>query len=356
MSSCRSYVLLLLGGCLALPGCTEEPAEPVRPVLSMTATPVQVDGTVIVGTVQPQFKTDLGFRVLGHLITRSVNVGDSVDKGQIVAGIDPIALELAVRSASADLSSSRAQFSNATGAESRQRTLLETDATSKATFETAEQARAAAQSSLIRAQANLTKAQEQFGYAELRADFAGVVTSVGAEVGQVVSPGQAVVTIARPDIREAVIDVSEEIARTLRVGLQFTVGLQIDPAIHCVGRVRQIAPQSDAATRLRRIRIVLDDPPASFRLGTTVTVNMSDDEKVMRLPRSAILNKDGKTMVWLVDPLTSTVALHAIEIAVEDGRGVRVKAGLDAAARVVTAGVHSLKDGQKVRLDQEAAQ
>jgi RND family efflux transporter MFP subunit len=357
MSSGRICILLMLG-CLALSGCKPKPveqAEPVRPVLSVVAAPARSGGAVIVGTVQPQFKTDLSFRVLGHLNARPVNIGDSVDKGQTVAAIDPVALELAVRAAAADLSNSRAQLNNAAGVEGRQRTLLETDATSKATLETAEQARAAAEASVTRAQANLVKAQEQLGYAQLKADFAGVVTAVGAEVGQVVSPGQAVVTIARPDIREAVIDVSEDIARDLRIGLPFTVALQLDPAIHARGRVREIAPQVDTATRLRRIRVTLDDPPASFRLGTTVIVDMSGGEAALLLPPSAILSKDGKTMVWLVDSSTSTVKLHSVQLAAEDGSAVRVEAGLVAGARVVTAGVHSLKEGQKVRLDQEPA-
>jgi len=352
----RQICILLMLGCLALSGCEPKPAEqaePVRPALSMIAAPVRSGGAVIVGVVQPQFKTDLSFRVLGHLNARPVNVGDRVDKGQTVAVIDPVALDLAVRAAAADLSNSRAQLNNAVGVEGRQRTLLETDATSKATLETAEQARAAAEASVTRAQASLTKAQEQLGYAQLKADFAGVVTAVSAEVGQVVSPGQAIVTIARPDIREAVIDVSEDIARDLRIGLPFEVALQLDPGIRSRGTVREIAPQVDAATRLRRIRITLDDPPASFRLGTTVTVDMSGGEAALLLPSSAILSKDGQTMVWLVDPQTSTVTLRPVQVAAESGGDVRVEAGLAAGARVVTAGVHSLKQGQKVRLDQE---
>ena len=67
----------------------------------------------------------------------------------------------------------------------------------------------APQASVARAQANLTKALEQLGYAQLKAEFAGVVTAVSADVGQVVSPGQNVVTVARPDVREAVVDVGQ---------------------------------------------------------------------------------------------------------------------------------------------------
>lgn len=353
----KARLPVLLVACTALAGCNEKAAAPVpvRPVLSAVVAPASVDNAVIVGTVQPQFKTDLSFRVLGRLVARSVNVGDSVDKGQIVAAIDPASLELAVRSAIADVSSAQAQLTNASGAEGRQRTLLETDATSKATLETAEQSRAAAQASVIRAQANLTKAREQLGYAQLKSDFAGVVTAINAEVGQVVPPGQAVVTVARPDIREAVIDVAEDIAGALRVGMPFTVSLQLDPAIKAEGKVREIAPQADAVTRSRRVRITLDHPPETFRLGTTVTTVLAGAVvQGLRVPPSAILAKDGKTFVWLVDPTSHTVALREIQSTRDENGGVRITAGLDAGARVATAGVHSLAEGQKVRIDQEA--
>ncbi|MEW6640447.1 MAG: efflux RND transporter periplasmic adaptor subunit [Pseudomonadota bacterium] len=361
MRSWRSAVALLagVGASLMLAGCKEEaaapePVRPVRPVLSMVVEPGLAGGAAIVGTVQPRFKTDLGFRVLGRLIARSVNVGDVVEKGQTVAAVDPAALELAVRSATATVSSAQAQLTNATGAEGRQRALLETDATSRATFETAEQARAAAQASVVQAQANLTKAREQLGYAELKSDFAGVVTAVGAEVGQVVSPGQSVVTVARPDIREAVIDVSDDVATSLRIGQVFTISLQLDPAIKAEGKVREIAPQADQITRTRRVRITLQDPPGTFRLGTTVTTTLSDgDVRSLRLPASAVLTRDGKTFIWLVDTASHTVSLREIAGTPDDG-GLRVASGLAPGARVVTAGVHSLKEGQKVRIDQEA--
>ena len=353
----RSGLVIIPAVCVALAGCKEKAAAPVpvRPVLSTVVAPASTGNAVIVGTVQPQFRTDLGFRVLGRLVARSVNVGDTVEKGQIVAAIDPVALELAVRLAIADVSSSQAQLANATGAEGRQRTLLETDATSKATLETAEQTRAAAQASVVRAQANLTKAREQLGYAQLKSDFAGVVTAISAEVGQVVSPGQTVVTVARPDIREAVIDVADDAANALHIGMPFTVSLQLDPAIRAEGKVREIAPQADAVTRTRRVRITLDHPPATFRLGTTVTTVLAGSALPgLRLPPSALLEKDGKSFVWLVDPTSRTVALREIQSTKDDDGGVRITAGLDAGARVATAGVHSLSEGQKVRIDQEA--
>ena len=156
----------------------------------------------------------------------------------------------------------------------------------------AEYARAGAQASVARAQANLTKALEQLGHAQLKAEFAGVVTAVSADVGQVVSPGQTVVTVARPDVREAVVDVGPDFPVALQLGLSFTVGLQLLPTIQAEGRIREIAPQADDATRMRRIRIALIDPPSSFRLGSTVTATLSKlQNEVLRIPASAILHQ-----------------------------------------------------------------
>ena len=235
----------------------------------------------------------------------------------------------------------------------RQRTLITTDATTKQTLDNAEQARAGAAASVAHAQANLIKAIEQLGYAQIKADFAGVVTAVGAEVGQVVSPGQNVVTVARPDIREAVVDIGEDFPVPLEIGLPFTVGLQLLPAVQVEGKVREIAPQADPATRLRRVRIALNNPPESFRLGTTVTAKLGKAQSpTLRVPASAVLAKDGANFVWVVDQPANTVSLHKVDLA-GDPAGARVAGGLAPGARIVTAGIHSLKQGQQVRIEQD---
>jgi RND family efflux transporter MFP subunit len=214
--------------------------------------------------------------------------------------------------------------------------------------------RAGAQASTARARANLTKAIEQLGYAQVKADFGGVVTAVGAEVGQVASPGQSIVTVARPDIREAVVDIGADFPAPLTVGLPFTVSLQLLPAVQVQGRIREIAPQADSVTRMRRVRIALNNPPESFRLGSTITASLSDGHaSALRVPASAVLKQGAETFVWVIDPSTNTVSLHGVNLSEEEG-GIRVTGGLSIGARIVTAGIHSLKQGQQVRIEQEA--
>jgi multidrug efflux pump subunit AcrA (membrane-fusion protein) len=124
---------------LTMAGCKQEAKapEPVRPVLSTVLQTAASGSTLAVGTVQPRYETNLGFRVLWPLIARPVNVGDLVAEGQTVAAIDPTALELAVRSAKADFSKAQALLENAVGTEERKRILIKTDATTKQTLDDA---------------------------------------------------------------------------------------------------------------------------------------------------------------------------------------------------------------------------
>jgi membrane fusion protein, multidrug efflux system len=344
-----------LASVLVLAGCQQETKtpEPVRPVLSRIIDSGPGEGTVAVGVIEPRYQTNIGSRVLGRLTSRSVYVGDLVREGQVIATIDPASLELAVRSAKAELAKAGAHLATARATEDRQRTLITSDATTRQTLDNAEQVRAGAEATVAQAQANLTKAVEQLGYAQIKAEFAGVVIAVSAEPGQVVSPGQSVVTVARPDVREAVVDVGEDFPLQLELGLPFTVGLQLLPAVQVKGTIREVAPQADPVTRLRRIRIALNDPPDTFRLGATVTATLGKEQaSLLQVPASAILAKDGGNFVWVVDQPTSTVSLQRVDL-VADQAGARVTGGIAPGARIVTAGIHSLKPGQRVRIDQE---
>ncbi|MDH6231092.1 RND family efflux transporter MFP subunit [Mesorhizobium soli] len=353
----RTIPLLAL---LALAACSGEPEqapEIIRPVLSTVIQPrtKQVQG--FAGTIQPQVSADLAFRILGRVVSRPVNVGDLVKKGQTVAALDPVALELSLQAARADLSSAEAQFANASGSEERQRALLASGNTPQAAYDAAKQGRDSARANLERSRAALVKAEEELGYARLFSDFDGIVTATGAEVGQTVSPGQMVVTVARSDIREAVFDVPEDVAASLNVGAPFEVVLQSQPSIRAQGKIREIAPQAESATRTRRVRLTLTNPPPAFRLGATMTARrVADVPPSIVLPLTALLERDGQTSVWVVDPRASTVSLHEVKVGARSDGTFTVAGGLEPGTRVVTAGVNSLTDGQKVKIPEGGSQ
>ena len=321
----------------------------VRPVLSVVVKPSLGGAVVFAGSIEPRYSAVLGFRILGRIVARKVDVGDIVRKDDLLAALDSTSLELGVRQAVAGVVNAQAQLTNAAATEARQRALVEGNNAAQSQLDTARMGMETAQAAVAQAQASLAKAQEQLGYAQLHADFDGVVTAVDADVGQVVSPGQKVVTLARPDVREAVVDVPDDLANSLTAAARFEVKSELNETVTAIGQVREVAPQADAATRTRRVRITLESPPDGLRLGSTITAKLVNGAKPrIELPASAILEAAGKTSVWVVDPRAGTVSLQDVSIAAHGDR-VEVLSGLSEGARVVTAGVHSLAAGQAVR-------
>jgi RND family efflux transporter MFP subunit len=344
-------VILALSACSGEHDKAEKP-EPVRPVLSVVVEPQAAASASFAGTIESRYTADLSFRLLGRVTSRPVETGDQVTKGETLATLDETALLLSVQSAKADFAGAQAQYVNAKTNDQRLEKLVATGSIAKADYEAAHEAALRAKANVDRSKSALDKAEEQLSYARLSADFDAVVTGVSADVGQTVSAGQTVVSVARPDQGEAVVDIPDALIGGFSPGDRFDIELQTLGSVSVAGTLREIAPQSDSATRTRRVRIALETPSQAFRLGATITARpRTQAESSIRLPLSALLETDGATKVWVVDPSAQTVALKAVKVAAKDAESFLVESGLDKGERVVTAGVHSLKEGQKVRVD-----
>lgn len=359
----KNYLVLVSGLCFLFMGCHTEKKkavakhEPVRPVLTMVATPQSGPADSYTGTIEPRYRTDLGFRVLGRIVARDVNVGEFVKVGQRLEALDPEVLEIAVRSQKAALSNAIAQRANSESNFKRQSELMQRNIISQAAFEAAKQADEAAAAEVTRAQESLAKATEQLSYTSLTADMNGVVMGIYAETGQTVAAGQTVITIANPELREAVVDLGEEVVAALPIGAEFRITLQVIAKIETTGEVREIAPQADAATRTRRIRIALRDPDEAFRMGATITATpkvVLQDQ--IRVPASALLDETGETFVWVVDQENNKVHRTRVSVSSRDENGAQIEEGVQAGERLVTAGVHSLTEGQSIRWNAGALQ
>jgi len=350
---------LAIACAISVGGCNdsrESGAPRVRPALTAVAEKESDAFAAFAGVIEPRYSSTLAFRVVGRVVARDVNVGDSVKKNARLAALDPLPYDLAVNAARAGLADAEARFANTQAAEQRLQALFAENHVPTQDLEAAQQAREATTAGVTQARSVLEKALEQRGYTELIADYDGVVTAVDTEVGQVVTPGQPMMTIARPDVREAVIDVPEDAAANLQAGGSFEVALPSAPSQRISGRVREIAPQADSLTRSRRVKIALDNPPADFRLGTTMTAYApAQSDGRIKIPATALFERDGKSRVWIVDPASKTVAMHEVNVVSRDGGAAEVSAGLEPGDRVVIAGVNSLEAGQSVRIPEEAS-
>ncbi|MDE4912658.1 efflux RND transporter periplasmic adaptor subunit [Methylobacterium sp. 092160098-2] len=331
-------------------------AAPIRPVLTQVVVP---SDTVMfgpfAGTIEPRYQAQLGFQIPGRMVARDVTIGDLVTRGQRLAALDTIVTRFDLTRAEADLADAKAQAENAEAAEARTRRLMSGNSVAQATLDQAVAKRETARARVDQAMSSLQKARDQMGYTELKAEFDGVVTQRLAEVGQVLTAGQGVVTVARPDVREAVVDIPEVYVGALPADGVFTVALQSAPELTARGRVREIAPLAESGTRSKRIRISLDQPGPAFRLGATINVSLTRNvSPTVLLPASALLEDGGRRSVWVVSADGKSVSRRDVTVAAardnaEDGR-IAVVDGLKAGERVVVAGVHVLKEGQAVRL------
>jgi RND family efflux transporter MFP subunit len=337
----------------ALTGC-DKPAPPndePRPVRTITIDRNAEGETIsLTGHIRAKDQVSVAFRLDGRMIERPVNVGDEVKAGQVVARLDAQNQQNSLRSAQADLASSMAGLTQARLAFGRQQKLLAGGWTTQARFDDAQQAMAAAQAQAESAQARLRIAQDQVSYAVLVAAAPGVVTAVGAEPGEVVRAGQMVVQLAQNGGRDAVFDAPEELIRTGPRDPLVEIVLTDDPQVKATGRVREVAPQADSATRTFQVKVGIADPPDAMRLGSTVTgsIRLSAPPGV-EVPASALTQADGRPAVWVVDQQSQTVSLRNVNVLRYDPGSIIVSQGLRTGEIVVTAGVQTLRPGQKVR-------
>ena len=129
------------------------------------------------------------------------------------------------------------------------------------------------------------------------------------------------------------------------------IALTNDPSVRATGRVREVSPQADPATRTFQVKVGIIDPPPAMQLGSTVTGSIRLAAPAgLQVPPSALTAADGRPAVWVVDPKSQTVSLRNVDVSRYDPADVIVSQGLDAGEIVVTAGVQTLHPGQTIRL------
>jgi membrane fusion protein, multidrug efflux system len=355
----RSADLFALLALALLAACDKpQPAAEIRPVRTVTAiagsdgVPVS-DGELVslTGHIRARTEQSVAFRIDGRMILRRVGVGDAVRPNDIVAELDPQPKRDALREAQANLTTAEAARHEASNNMERKRTLTNQGWSTRVEFDAAERSFNTANAKVDAAKAQVHEAEDQLSYTKLLADAPGVVISTGAEAGEVVRAAQTIVMIAHDDGVDAVFDVPASLMRQVSPDALISVALTEDPGIHTTGRVREAAPQADSTTRSFRVKVKLDEWPENMRLGATVVgqTRMRGSNGI-ELPATALTVLDNRPAVWVVDPKNLQVSLRAVELERHASSSIVVSKGVNPGELVVTAGVHALLPGQKVRL------
>lgn len=345
---------------MTLAGCSEdkaETAELVRPVkvieIAEADTARQLSYS---GAVRARTEMNLGFRVSGKIVERVVNVGDRVKVGDLLARVDATDYELAVRSASANLDAAERQVETVKLVRDRAEQLLSRKFASQAQLDQAVLSYNQALATRDAAKSALSQAENQVLYTSLAADRPGIVTAITADVGQVVGSGTPVATVAVEGEKEVQVAVPETEITNFKVGMPVKVGLWSDKALSLDGTVREVAGSADQQSRTFSVRVSLsDDPRVLLGMTATVEASASGSTRFVSVPLSALAQKDGYPIVWVVDRSTELVRSRPVTLADFTGDGVEITDGLQVGDLVVAAGTQFMADDLKVTISSDTS-
>jgi RND family efflux transporter MFP subunit len=334
---------ILFAAAMAAPVLADEVA---RPVVSEIAAPGPVQPRSFTGTVEAEVTTNLAFLTLGRVASLPVTAGDVVRSGDVLATLDQVSLNEDLAAAEAALQGARAQAEFAQQSLDRVKQLVARNVASQAQLESAQAAVATSAAAVVAGEADLARARDAAGYSQLTAPMDGIVTQTLVDPGTVVSVGTPVLTLAGLSGREAVVDVPAEFLALLPNNAAFEVTGRGSSPLRAV--LSRVEPSANEGTRSRRLRLTLQDAPASYRLGSLILARLAGAEtSVMTLPQQAIVGEAGKPRVWRVGE-GRKVVLVPITLGTDLGGRVVVTAGLSAGDEIVVRGVNSLTEGQMV--------
>ena len=345
----RSYLTILLATVLtAFTGCGTDTEKEVPPPLvrTMTAGDAAASEAGYTGTVRGRYETRLAFQVGGQILSRNVNVGAHVRTGDVLMVIDARDVQQQANATGAAVSAALSRYELARTERARYEELFAAQAVSAAMLDQYRTNERAAAAAYRQALAQDTASRNALGYTNLIAGADGVISNITAEEGQVVAAGQTVMTLTQEGTPEIEIAVPESSLAEVSVGMPAAVTLWANHAA-LRGYVRELSPVPDPASRTYSARVALTDAPEDLPLGMTARVFLGENRtKGTIIPLSALYQTGDTAGVYVVE----SGAVHLRPVTVTAFRtNDAVVAGLPVGTVVVTAGVHQLHDGEKVR-------
>lgn len=341
-----SVVIFLLPGCGDNHGNKTVPVRTVRYVVVGSAQPLPALERT--GEIHAHDETILSFRTGGRIVTRSVDIGDRVNAGQLLATLENTTSQNQLDGAQADYEGAKASAQVAALNVSRMQKLMPTGGIARTQLDNARADWLVARARLKNSESALRNARENLGWTRLMAPQSGVITEVSASAGQVVSGGQSVLTLATGEARDVVFDIAKPDAIPPQEQAGLRVSLLSDPSVQASPALRDISPQADPQTRTWRVRATLQNPPLAMALGASVTVTLpATGPHGYALPASALSRVGDKPAVYVINP-QSQAQLRVVVPAYYTATSVIISGGLEPGDRVITAGVSKLRSGEPV--------
>lgn len=359
MNKMTKYIIpinIVIVGAITLGGCSKQKVEHevlLTPVYVSTINKSNaLEERWLTATIGARFESDLSFRTGGKVLKRLVNVGDRVTRGQPLAELDGADYDLATGIANAQYKAAIIDATQAGSDEGRFGRLAGEGAMGTADLERQKSRADASKTRVEQARQQLELAKNRHSYATLVAPYEGVVTAMRMEVGQVVSEGQSVLSLAKDGEREVVVDLPEDMVSKVK---QYQAKGQSwnDPRNLLTLHLRELSPIASVQGRTYRARYApMPESRATMDripLGSTAQLQLSLPSAAgMTVPLSALIKTNNTPGVWVVNSTGNTLSFAKVNVLNYGTESVRVS-GLNEGARIVTVGAQKLDGSMKVR-------
>jgi RND family efflux transporter MFP subunit len=333
------FILMWLMGAFADRQPPGEPRQVLPQLAEGTATVVVSKREVAVretaiGTIHPVQRVKVGSRLLARITSLKVKkAGQHVVAGQELALLDDAALKAQHREAQAAYDSAEATRAQAEVELGRTRKLYEGKVESKQQLDQAATRLKTAESAVASAEQAVQHAVAVLDYATVRAPITGVVIDKQVEEGDLVSPGQVLVTIYDPTRMQLVARVRESLALALETGA--SVDVTIDAlGLDCSGTIDQIVPEAEASARAFEVKVSGPCPPGVYS-GMFARLHVPiGTRQVLRVAPASIRRVGQLELVYVVIE-GDRVLRRLVQTGARSEEGVEVLAGLQEGERIL---------------------
>ncbi len=281
-----------------------------------------------VGSVRALHETAVGSRLLARVVKVHVDAGMRVRKGQVLVELDDQDIRAKVAQAEQAVKAAQAQAEQARLEVERSKGLHQKKLISDNDWDRIRHQAQAAEAELERAKHALQEARTMLSYAKVRAPISGVVVDKQVDVGDMVTPGQVLVTLYDPTRMQLWAEVRESLAMGLRPGDKVKVKVAVVEGL-CNGVVQEVVPASEVASRTFLVKVSGPCPPGVYKgMYGKILLPMGEKEEI-HIPLSAVGRVGQLTMVKVVDG-KGFVHRRFVRLGpeTEDGESVVVLSGL----------------------------
>lgn len=346
---------------LAVAACEQDAVEEpiVRKVRTMEVGKGGVESQrTFSGRARSDREIDLSFRTTGLITRFDIRLGQSVKKGELLAELDTVSARLSYEQAQASLISAKSNLDTQKLALDRAQSLYEKGGASLSDYENAKNNYRNAQSSYRSSQRSVDIQLEQIRYAKITAPADGVISAVFKDIEENAGAGETVAVLNAGTRMEIEVGLPESVINFVSRGTEVLVAFAALPDILFGGEITEVSPSLDRQSGTYPVRIQINEPNDEMRSGmaASVTFNLDNGEESaneLLVPATSVGEDAKGRFVFIVNDSSEQRLIASkryIEIGELIGDSFEVLSGVTLGDTIVTAGVHSLLDGQEIRL------